>query len=101
MSNELDYITQTSFSYAQYDDFTSRQCLALPPEQQVDCSGEHLNITAPPSIYSYSQYSALWQPAWCMLWNVTLAGRIDYQGNALLGSQRETHTSHRRQIIAD
>jgi hypothetical protein len=81
MSNGTGFVSLDSFSYAQYDGFTSQQCLALPPEQQVDCSGQHLNITNPPSIYTYTQYSALWQPAWCMLWNVTLSGRIDNQGN--------------------
>lgn len=79
MSNEADLVSPNSFSYAQYDGFTSQQCLALPPDQQVDCSGQHLNITDPPSIYTYTQYSALWQPAWCMLWNVTLTGRVDNQ----------------------
>lgn len=89
MSNEADLVSPNSFSYAQYDGFTSQQCLTLPPDQQVDCSGQHLNITDPPSIYTYTQYSALWQPAWCMLWNVTLTGRVDNQGNflALVGNE--------------
>jgi hypothetical protein len=80
MSNGTDFTPPDSFLYAPFNEYVGQEALSLPPQQQDFC----LNITDPPSIYSYSQYSALWQPAWCMLWNVTLSGRVDSQGNSIL-----------------
>ena len=80
MSSGTDFTPPDSFSYVPFNEYVGQEALSLPPQQQDFC----LNITDPPSIYSYSQYSALWQPAWCMLWNVTLSGRVDSQGKSII-----------------
>ena len=63
-----------------YDNYTAAQCFALPSAEQVLCSEQHLNVSDPPSIYSFWQYNELWEPISCYLWNVTLEQRVDIAG---------------------
>lgn len=64
------------------------QCFALEtPEEQVDCFAENLNITDPPSIYSFVKYPQLWEPITCLLWNVTLSFRVDEEGKGIARMQ--------------
>ena len=69
-----------------FSNYSSQQCLALPTPEQVDCSGQHVNISDPPSIWGGQSYSVLWQPVSCYLWNVTLNNRVDMEGE---GSAQE------------
>lgn len=66
-------------SYSHAED----QCLNLPASESVSCSSQHLNITNPPSIYSYDAYTPLWEPISCLLWNITLERRVDVEGETL------------------
>lgn len=79
MAQAVSPIPYTSFitSYANY---TLDQCFALPDAQEVACVEQQLNVTDPPSIYSFTEYNALWEPISCYLWNVTLGHRIDVAG---------------------
>ena len=43
------------YSYANY---SALQCFSLPPQEQVPCSAQQLNISDPPSIYSFDEYSS-------------------------------------------
>lgn len=65
------------FSYANY---TQAQCFGLEQAQQIDCLEQMLNVTNPPSIYNYFEYSNLWEPVACLLSNVTLQNRADDDG---------------------
>lgn len=76
-----------SFSPAGYGNFSAAQCLSLPPSQAVDCSAQHLNVTAPPSAWPYSTYPGLWQNVFCLLWNTTYSNRVDDQGQSILSSK--------------
>eukprot|EP00887_Chlorella_sp_A99_P005087 scaffold25.g5087.t1 len=58
-----------------YGNYTAAQCFALPAEQQVPCSAQHLNVSDPPSTYSFDSHSVLWEPIQCLLANVTYSTR--------------------------
>ncbi|KAL4855761.1 Sodium/hydrogen exchanger 8 [Chlorella vulgaris] len=61
---------------------TSEECFGFSPAaMQVACSAQLLNITDPPSIYSWEEDSFLWEPVTCMLANVTYSNRIDLADN--------------------
>ncbi|KAI3423997.1 hypothetical protein D9Q98_009830 [Chlorella vulgaris] len=65
-----------------YAGYTADQCLALtPPNAQVACSAQLLNVTDPPSIYSWDEYAFLWEGVTCMLSNVTYTNRVDIPDN--------------------
>jgi NhaP-type Na+/H+ or K+/H+ antiporter len=66
-----------------YSNYTAEQCLNLDTgaEQQVTCSSQHLNVTDPPSNYTYTSYPTLWQPVTCYLYNVTYRDRVDMPQN--------------------
>jgi len=66
-----------------YSNYTAEQCLNLNTgaEQQVNCSSQHLNVTDPPSNYTYTSYPTLWQPVTCYLYNVTYRDRVDMPQN--------------------
>jgi hypothetical protein len=64
-----------------YANYTALECLSLAdPSQEVACSSQWLNITDPPSVYPYTDYASLWAPVSCLLWNVTLADRVNVEG---------------------
>ena len=69
-----------AYDLVSYANYTQPQCFELAPSQQVDCVSQMLNITAPPSIYDYFDYSNLWEPVSCLLMNVTLQNRADDAG---------------------
>lgn len=88
MSGTSNTITLESYitSYANY---TLDQCFALPDAQEVACVEQQLNITDPPSIYSFSEFPALWEPISCYLWNVTLGYRVDVASKSQNATFRE------------
>ena len=63
-----------------YANTTQAQCFALQQPEQIDCLSQMLNVTDPPSIYNYWEYSSLWEPVTCLLSNVTLGNRADDSG---------------------
>jgi hypothetical protein len=71
---------------------TSR-CFALNnTADQVQCNAESLNIYNPPSEYSYVDYTSLWEPITCLLYNVSYSSRV----NSAAGELSEdiyTHTA--------
>lgn len=77
------------YSFVSYTNYLNQQqCLTLPPAEEVACVSQHLNITEPPSVYTYTDYTSLWDPVTCLLWNVTLHERIDAAGEG--GVYRES-----------
>ncbi|GAB4813268.1 hypothetical protein N2152v2_000314 [Parachlorella kessleri] len=67
------YNNSTSY---QFHYCTSAFCEGLPAQEyEVNCSAQNLNIYEPPSIYEYEEYSTLWEPITCYLWNVTYHNR--------------------------
>lgn len=60
-----------------YANYTPSQCFQFPPEEQVSCSAQMLNSTNPPSEYSFVQDTTLWEPIWCLLYNVSLTNRVE------------------------
>lgn len=68
-----------------FGNYTYAQCYTIgDEEQQVACLAQHLNVTNPPSIYSYDHYEQLWLSTVCLLWNVTYSNRVLVHGT--LGS---------------
>jgi len=73
--------TSQIYTWNSYANYTSEQCLALSvPADEVLCSSQMLNVTNPPSIYGFVNYTQLWEPVSCLLWNVTLGDRVNVQG---------------------
>ena len=71
-----------STSY-QFHHCTSAFCEGLPAQEyEVNCSAQNLNIYEPPSIYEYEEFSTLWEPITCYLWNVTYHNRQNLPGGA-------------------
>ncbi|KDD76916.1 hypothetical protein H632_c68p2, partial [Helicosporidium sp. ATCC 50920] len=64
-----------------FGNYTYAQCYTIgDEEQQVACLAQHLNVTNPPSIYSYDHYEQLWLSTVCLLWNVTYSNRVLVHG---------------------
>ncbi|PRW32594.1 Sodium hydrogen exchanger 7 [Chlorella sorokiniana] len=66
-----------------YANYTAQQCFNpnFTFSQQVDCHSQHLNVTHPPSTWSYDEYPFLWEPTVCLLTNVTYSQRINVPDN--------------------
>ena len=61
-----------------YPGWIGDQCLLLnTTSEQVACSSQHLNITDPPSEYSYGEYPTQWDYITCLLYNVSYHHRYD------------------------
>lgn len=71
-------------SFVNYGNYSEAQCFTLDESNSVDCLMQMLNTTDPPSIYTYWDYNALWEPVSCLLRNVTLKDRADDDGKSLL-----------------
>ncbi len=75
---EACYFNNESYSF---HGCSSAFCAGLPSEDfQVNCSAQNLNIYEPPSIYEYAEYTTLWEPITCWLWNVTYHNRQNLPG---------------------
>lgn len=55
-------------------------CVSLPTQAAVNCSANNLNLYDPPSIYSYHEASAVYEPVLCALYNTTYSHRSDVTG---------------------
>lgn len=70
-------------SFVNYGNYSRAQCFTLDEDNSVDCLMQMLNTTDPPSIYTYWDYNALWEPVSCLLRNVTLTNRDDDNSKCL------------------
>ena len=65
-----------------YPGWVADQCFLLnTTSEQVTCSSQHLNITDPPSEYSYTEYPTQWDYITCLLYNVSYHHRYDMKDN--------------------
>jgi len=76
----LEISTSNNVSFWEFSNYTGEQCLALEPTEEVLCTIQQLNVTDPPSIYGFENFTSVWEPVACLLYNVTLQDRVDLQG---------------------
>ena len=76
----LEVSPHSDISLWEFSNYTEEQCLALEPREQVLCVVQQLNVTDPPSIYGFENFTSAWEPVACLLYNVTLQDRVDIQG---------------------
>ena len=60
--------------------YTLSQCFELEDQyNQVLCESQRLNVTDPPSIYGFQNFSNVWSGVGCLLLNVTLRDRQGFE----------------------
>lgn len=80
-SETASFGTSGLYDLGYYSNYTTQQCLALEnPDSEVLCISQRLNITDPPSIYGFYNFTSVWQPTFCYLYNVTLHFRVNDPG---------------------
>ncbi|WPT10890.1 Sodium/hydrogen exchanger 7 [Picochlorum sp. SENEW3] len=77
MANSFDSSAFYSSDLAAYSNYTEEQCLTLDDaSSQVVCESMRLNVTDPPSIYAFNNYTSTWGGVVCLLFNTTLTNRV-------------------------
>lgn len=78
----LDVSPTNNTSMWELSTYTQEQCLALEAREEVLCTIQQLNVTDPPSIYGFENFTSVWEPVACLLYNVTLQDRVDLRGES-------------------
>lgn len=87
MANSFDSSAFYSSDLVAYSYYTEEQCLTLDDaSSQVVCESMRLNVTDPPSIYAFNNYTSTWGGVVCLLFNTTLTNRVYLPGNGQICS---------------
>ena len=87
MAISFDNSAFYSSELASYSNYSQERCLTLDdPSSQVVCESMRLNVTDPPSVYAFNNYTSTWSGVVCLLFNTTLTNRVYLPGTSFNSS---------------